>query len=362
MPVLTPLGVDPAHPFPHISSRSLNLAVTLRDPVEASLFARIKLPETIRRFVPVPSKSRSRSRTETQSYSSDFVWLEQLIAAHLDLLFPGLEIAGAYPFRVLRDADIEIQSDEAGDLLDTIEQGLRQRRFGSVVNLTIQPGMPKKVRELLRDNLEMAPDDVWEVEGPLGLSDLCGAHRPRPPRPQRSAAHTRVRCQSCAAGRIPSRRSGAATCCCTTPTTPSARSPTSSRRRRATRRCWRSSRRSIASAANSPIVQALLEANDARQAGGGAGGAEGALRRREQHRVGAHAGARGRPCRLWAGGPEDAREGRAGGAPRGRRPAALRPPGHRQLQRRDGARLRRFRAADLPSQISARTPPICSTR
>ncbi len=173
MPVLTPLGVDPAHPFPHISSRSLNLAVTLRDPVEASLFARIKLPETIRRFVPVPSKSRSRSRTETQSYSSDFVWLEQLVAAHLDLLFPGLEITGAYPFRVLRDADIEIQSDEAGDLLESIEKGLRQRRFGSVVNLTIQPGTPKKVRELLRANLEMAPDDVWEVEGPLGLSDVA---------------------------------------------------------------------------------------------------------------------------------------------------------------------------------------------
>ncbi len=173
MPVLTPLGVDPAHPFPHISSRSLNLAVTLRDPVEASLFARIKLPETIRRFVPVPSKSRSRSRTETQSYSSDFVWLEQLVAAHLDLLFPGLEITGAYPFRVLRDADIEIQSDEAGDLLESIEKGLRQRRFGSVVNLTIQPGTPKKVRELLRANLEMSPDDVWEVEGPLGLSDVA---------------------------------------------------------------------------------------------------------------------------------------------------------------------------------------------
>ena len=173
LPVLTPLGVDPAHPFPHISSRSLNLAVTLRDPVEATLFARIKLPATIRRFVPVPAKSRSRNLAETQSRASSFVWLEQLVAAHLDLLFPGMEIVGAYPFRVLRDADIEIQSDEAGDLLESIEKGLRQRRFGSVVNLTIQPGTPKKVRELLRANLEISPDDVWEVEGPLGLSDVA---------------------------------------------------------------------------------------------------------------------------------------------------------------------------------------------
>lgn len=173
LPVLTPLGVDPAHPFPHISSRSLNLAVTLRDPVEAALFARIKLPATIRRFVPVPTKNSSRNHTETSPRSSSFVWLEQLVAAHLDLLFPGLDVTGAYPFRVLRDADIEIQSDEAGDLLESIEKGLRQRRFGSVVNLTIQPGTPKKVRELLRANLEISADDVWEVEGPLGLSDVA---------------------------------------------------------------------------------------------------------------------------------------------------------------------------------------------
>lgn len=173
LPVLTPLGVDPAHPFPHISSRSLNLAVTLRDPVEAALFARIKLPGTIRRFVPVPAGGRSRKHAETHPRATSFVWLEQLVAAHLGLLFPGLEITGAYPFRVLRDADIEIQSDEAGDLLESIEKGLRQRRFGSVVNLTIQPGTPKKVRELLRANLEMSPDDVWEVEGPLGLSDVA---------------------------------------------------------------------------------------------------------------------------------------------------------------------------------------------
>lgn len=173
-PVLTPLGVDPGHPFPHISSRSLNLAVTLRDPVAGELFARIKMPSTIRRFVPVPLPGRERARygdSETERHYS-FVWVEQLIAAHIDQLFPGMDVIAAYPFRVLRDADFEIQRDEAGDLLETVEHGLRQRRFGSVVTLLVQPEMPAQVRELLRENLEIDLADVMEIEGPLGLADL----------------------------------------------------------------------------------------------------------------------------------------------------------------------------------------------
>jgi polyphosphate kinase len=168
LPVLTPLGVDPAHPFPHISSRSLNLAVRLRDPEAGELFARIKVPGTLRRFVRVPNSGRSRGSEQQIT----FVWLEQVIAAHLDLLFPGLEIVGAYSFRVLRDADIEIQSDEAGDLLESMRRGLRERRFGSLINLTVQAGMPKKLRELLREYLQLDAADVWELEGPLGLGDL----------------------------------------------------------------------------------------------------------------------------------------------------------------------------------------------
>jgi polyphosphate kinase len=168
--VLTPLGVDPAHPFPHISNRSLNLAVKLRDPEAGELFARLKVPNTLRRFVPVPNGGRGRVGAQQQPLS--YVWLEQVIAAHLDLLFPGLEVVGAYPFRVLRDADIEIQSDEAGDLLESMQRGLRQRRFGSLINLTVQAGMPKKVRDLLREYLQLDVADVWEIEGPLGLGDL----------------------------------------------------------------------------------------------------------------------------------------------------------------------------------------------
>ena len=173
LPVLTPLGVDPGHPFPHISSRSLNLAVTLSDPLAGELFARVKIPSTLPRLVPVPvGGSERRNHRSVAAHSYAFVWLEQLVAAHLDMLFPGIKVVGAYSFRVLRDADFEIQSDEAGDLLETVEQGLRERRFGSVVSLVVTSAMPTQVREILRENLEIGPADVMELPDPLGLGDL----------------------------------------------------------------------------------------------------------------------------------------------------------------------------------------------
>jgi polyphosphate kinase len=176
LPVLTPLGVDPGHPFPHISSRSLNLAITLHDPDAGPQFARLKLPATLRRFVPVPP-ARDRARLNGHNgraplAQQSFVWLEQLIAAHLGQLFPGVEVIAAHLFRVLRDADFEIQIDEAGDLLETVEQGLRERRFGSVIAMMVQPEMPAAVRELLCENLEMDAEDIWELEGPLGLDNV----------------------------------------------------------------------------------------------------------------------------------------------------------------------------------------------
>lgn len=174
LPVLTPLGLDLAHPFPHISSRSLNLAVTLRDADAGELFARVKVPATLPRLVPVLMNGHERngngkSRTQNRYV---FVWLEQLIAAHLGLLFPGIKVIASYPFRVLRDADMEIQNDEADDLLVTVKEGLRQRRFGSVVSLVVQSEMPTKVRELLKEHLEIGADEMYEMEGPLGLGDL----------------------------------------------------------------------------------------------------------------------------------------------------------------------------------------------
>lgn len=169
-PVLTPLGVDSSHPFPLISSRSLNLAVKLRDPLAGELFARVKVPSTLQRLAPLTPTGRERRRGSPRRFA--FVWLEQIIAAHLDQLFPGMDILAVYPFRVLRDADFEIQVDEAGDLLATVEEGLRQRRFGSVVALVTQRETPATVRETLVDNLEMNPADVFELEAPLALNDL----------------------------------------------------------------------------------------------------------------------------------------------------------------------------------------------
>ena len=182
-PILTPLGVDPAHPFPHISSRSLNLAVSLSDPQGMDLFARVKVPSLLPRLVPVPINSRERARNSEPEGPGRyaFVWIEQVIAAHLDTLFPGMSVKSAYPFRVLRDADFEIQRDQAGDLLETVEQNVAQRRFGVVVNLAVQPDMPESTRDLLRDNLELDSLDVMDMDGPLGLgdlSDLCDLDRP----------------------------------------------------------------------------------------------------------------------------------------------------------------------------------------
>jgi polyphosphate kinase len=129
-PVLTPLAVDPGHPFPHISNRSLNLAVVITDKVHGERFARVKVPPALPRLVPVPLAAG-------ESGAAAFVWIEQIIATHLSKLFPGMDVWESYPFRVLRDADIELREDEGADLLllEQIEEGLRERRFSSVVDL-----------------------------------------------------------------------------------------------------------------------------------------------------------------------------------------------------------------------------------
>jgi polyphosphate kinase len=161
-PVLTPLAFDPGHPFPHISNLSLSLAVVVRDAQHGERFARVKVPEVLPRLVPVPA----------QNGQLVFVWLEQIIAAHMDALFPGMRVAEVYPFRVTRDGDVDLQEEEAGDLLRTIEHGIRQRQFGRVVRLTVDESIPDRILEILMQNLEIVPIDVYRVEGPLGLSAL----------------------------------------------------------------------------------------------------------------------------------------------------------------------------------------------
>jgi polyphosphate kinase len=159
-PVLTPLAVDPGHPFPYISDLSLNLAVVVRHPdTDEVRFARVKVPSLLPRFVVLPDGER-------------FVPLEQVIAAHLDQLFPGMVIDEHVPFRVTRNADLTLEEEEADDLLSAVEVELRRRRFGAAVRLEVDLTMSNQIRDLLVRELELSPDDVYPHAGPLGLGGL----------------------------------------------------------------------------------------------------------------------------------------------------------------------------------------------
>lgn len=171
-PVLTPLALDPGHPFPHISNLSLNLAIVIRDPKGNEKFARLKVPDTLPRLVPIKRSSGATRKDGTVPRHHYFVWLEQVIAANLGLLFAGMEVLAAHPFRVIRDADVEIQELEAADLLESMQQSMRRRKFGSVVQVSIYESMPEKIRTLLLENLEIAPGDLFIHNKPLGLVSL----------------------------------------------------------------------------------------------------------------------------------------------------------------------------------------------
>lgn len=164
-PVLTPLGVDPVHPFPFLSNLSLSLAVELHDPASSEhRFARVKVPEILPRFVVIGGGKPDDA--------SDFILLEELIGENLRELFPGLEIRGCHPFRVTRDMDLDILEDAAEDLLSAVDQVVRRRRFGAAVRLEVSPRLPPHIRQLLLEKLEIEADDLYESQAPLGLSCL----------------------------------------------------------------------------------------------------------------------------------------------------------------------------------------------
>lgn len=171
-PVLTPLALDLGHPFPHISNLSLNLAIVIRDPKGNEKFARLKVPGTLPRLIPIKRSSGATRKDGTIPYHHYFVWLEQVIAANIGLLFPGMEIVSVHPFRIVRDADTEIQEIEADDLLESMEQTIRQRKFGSVAQVSVYDDLPSNIRELLIDNLGIKPSDVFVQRKPLGLVNL----------------------------------------------------------------------------------------------------------------------------------------------------------------------------------------------
>jgi polyphosphate kinase len=168
-PVLTPLAVDPGHPFPYISNLSLNLAVLVRDGRDGERrFARVKVPPLLARF--------QVAADGTRLYP-----LEQLIGHSLALLFPGMEVESWHPFRVTRNADLMVDDEEADDLLAAVEMQLRQRRFGRALRLEVDAGMPAGVRQLLLRELQLGADDLYEIEGILdlgSLSELCALNRP----------------------------------------------------------------------------------------------------------------------------------------------------------------------------------------
>ncbi len=174
-PVLTPLAFDPGHPFPHISNLSINLAVEIHDDRDGERFARLKVPNTLERLLRIPSEDRAGGYEHlglVEPVGSNFVWLDEVVAANLDLLFPGLEVFAAHPFRVTRDADLEIEEDEAADLMTTMQDVVAQRHFGSAIRLEVDARMPERIRSILSRNLRISPYQVYEEEGPLGLADL----------------------------------------------------------------------------------------------------------------------------------------------------------------------------------------------
>jgi len=162
-PVLTPLAVDPAHPFPYISGLSLNLAILLKNPkTNTELFARVKVPPSFPRFL--------------NTWGQRFVPLEDVIAANLDALFPGMEVTQHHTFRVTRNEDVEVEEDDTENLLDAMERELSRRKFGPAVRLEIEETMDEKVLELLKEELEVNDDEIFKLTWPLDLRGLSSIH------------------------------------------------------------------------------------------------------------------------------------------------------------------------------------------
>jgi polyphosphate kinase len=171
-PVLTPLAYDPGHPFPHISNLSLNLAIIVKAKDGTRRFARIKVPPSLPQLVPIKRSSGGMRKDGTVPRRHYFVWLDQVIKANLQALFPGMEVIEAHSFHITRNSDMDIQELEALDLLDIIEESVRKRRFGAVVRMMIPRNMPLEIKKILVDNLRVDPNDVYALNGPLVHSDL----------------------------------------------------------------------------------------------------------------------------------------------------------------------------------------------
>jgi polyphosphate kinase len=171
-PILTPLAFDPGRPFPYISNLSLSFAILVKKPNGEKHFARVKVPGILPRLLKIDNIIKTKPKNGNSVPVIKYIWIGDLIKSNLHLLFPGLKVVEAYRFRITRDTDLEIQEDEADDLLQVIEENIKQRKFGSVVRLEVETQMPEYMIDTLVENLELTRDDLHIIEGTLGLSDI----------------------------------------------------------------------------------------------------------------------------------------------------------------------------------------------
>ncbi|OGU56678.1 MAG: RNA degradosome polyphosphate kinase, partial [Ignavibacteria bacterium RBG_13_36_8] len=171
-PVLTPLAFDPGRPFPYISNLSLSFAIFIKKPNGEKHFARVKVPNILPRLIRIEEIVKPQQTTNGSEQHIKFVWLDDLIKHNLKTLFPGVEILYAHRFRLTRNTDIEIQEDEADDLLEVIEENIKLRKFGSVVRLEIEKNMPEFMIDTLTENLQITRKDIHVIDGALELSHI----------------------------------------------------------------------------------------------------------------------------------------------------------------------------------------------
>ena len=168
-PVLTPLGFDPGHPFPYISNLSYNLAILVEDQYAIRHFVRLKVPGSLPYFLPVHKAAYDPSPRAKHAKKHAFVRIIDVIMANLPALFPGLKVIEAHPFQVVRNAEIELQGLEVMDLLEVMEESVRRRRFGAVVQLMVGKSMPDHILKILVDNLNVEPQFIYSYENPVVL-------------------------------------------------------------------------------------------------------------------------------------------------------------------------------------------------
>lgn len=174
-PILTPLAFDPGRPFPYISNLSISFAILVQKPGGEKHFARVKIPNIIPRLLKLDNIVKQKNGCKTTPCIK-YVWVGDLIKENLYMLFPGYEVVNANRFRIIRDTDLEIQEDEADDLLEVIEENIRQRKFGTVVRLEVEKDIPAFMLETLLENLQITEKEVQIIDGALGLSDVMSLY------------------------------------------------------------------------------------------------------------------------------------------------------------------------------------------